>query len=235
MRHYVLTRSAYGPAWTPEANERRLAITRAVTARLMAQQTARAWTWVVLFDERDPFLKDRLALYRASAPAFIPIVRADTDGEPSRAAAAHYRAPWRAQLGPANDQILMTRLDDDDGFTPDALARYQAAARRERRRAVLMLPLGVRVWAGRYSIVRHAKNAMATLVTPPGDELCVYDYNHTKPHLVARVVSIDKAPGWLWVRHRDTLSGWREGKRPIDPLVRKLFPVDWPALEAAWR
>src|SRR5688572_33177200 len=69
VRHYVLTRSAYGPAWDREANARRLEITRAVTARLMAHQTAKAWTWVVLLDERDPFAAERLALYRASAPA----------------------------------------------------------------------------------------------------------------------------------------------------------------------
>ena len=37
MRHCVLTRSAYGPEWTLEANRRRLALTRAVTAKLMAQ------------------------------------------------------------------------------------------------------------------------------------------------------------------------------------------------------
>jgi hypothetical protein len=232
MRHYVLTRSAYGPAWDLEANRRRLAITRAVTARLMAQQTAKAWTWVVLLDERDPLLAERLALYRASAPAFIPLMRQSGD-EPSRAAAADYRAPWRAQLGPANDQLLTTRLDDDDGFAPNALARYQARSRALKRRVVLMLPIGMRVWAGRYSVVRHDRNAMQTLLTPPGDEMCVYDYGHVKPG--APVLLVDNAPGWLWVRHRDTLSNWRLAKRPLEPFIRGLFPIDWQALEAAWR
>ena len=136
MRHYVLTRSAFGPAWDLDANRRRLAVTRAVTAPLMAAQTARAWTWVVLLDERDPLLAERMALYRASAPAFLPLVwRPEVEGNPSRIAAADYRAPWRSMLGPADDQVLTTRLDDDDGFAPDALARYQAAARRLRRAA----------------------------------------------------------------------------------------------------
>lgn len=200
----------------------------------MAQQTAKRWTWVVLLDERDPLLEQRMALYRKSAPAFIPILRNAGPDDPSARAAADYRAPWRAQLGPADDQILMTRLDDDDGFSPTALLRYEIAARKENRRSVLMFPAGIRVWAGRYSLVNHDKNAMHTLVTPPRDEMCVYDYGHTKVRQTVRTVTVDRIPAWLWVRHRDTLSTWREAKRAIDPFVRKMFPVDWKALEAAW-
>jgi len=235
VRHYVLTRSAYGPAWDIAANRRRLEITRAVTAKLMAQQTAKRWTWVVLLDERDPLLKERISLYRASAPAFIPLLRTSGIDDPSRRASADYRAPWRAQLGPADDQVLMTRLDDDDGFAPTALLRYQLAARKDHRRQVLMFPMGVRLWDGRYSLVRHERNAMHTLVTPPGDELCVYDYGHTKVRETVRTFTVDKVPAWLWVRHRDTLSGHRQGDRPIVPFIRKLFPADWASLAEAWR
>lgn len=246
MRHYVLTRSAYGPAWDAAANRRRLEVTRAVTARLMAAQGSASWTWVVLLDVRDPLLAERRALYASAAPAFIPLEwrhPGDTDVVPtvqssiarSRAAAADYAAPWRAALGPADDQVLMTRLDDDDGLAPDAIARYQAAARRTNKRTVLMLPKGVRVWSGRYTEVRHERNAMHTLVTPPGDRLCVYDYGHTKPGVAAPVITVDERWGWLWVRHRDTISGWRRADAALTPRVRAAFPIDWRALEAAWR
>jgi hypothetical protein len=40
VKHFVLTRSAYGPEWSVEANRRRLEITRAVTAASLAAQTA---------------------------------------------------------------------------------------------------------------------------------------------------------------------------------------------------
>jgi len=201
----------------------------------MAQQTARTWTWVVLLDERDPLLEERMALYRASAPAFIPILRKSGIDDPSQRASADYKAPWRANLGPSDDMVLMTRLDDDDGFAPTGLLRYQLAARKTRRRTVLMFPAGVRVWSGRYSLVNHDKNAMHTLITPPGDELCVYDYGHTKVRQTVRVHTVDHVPAWLWVRHRDTLSGHREGRRPIDSFIRRMFPVDWSALTEAWR
>jgi hypothetical protein len=235
VRHFVLTRSAYGPAWGIDANKRRLAVTRAVTANLMAQQTTRDWTWVVLLDERDPLLRERIALYRSAAPRFIPILRNSGPDDPSQRAAADYKAPWRAQVGPADDKILMTRIDDDDGFAPSALRRVQAAAAKDHRRVVLMFPMGIRVWAGRYTVVRHDKNAMHTLVTPKGDELCVYDYGHTTVRKMVRTVTVDNAPAWLWVRHRDTISDWRKAQRPIDSGIHRLFPIDWKALEAAWR
>lgn len=200
----------------------------------MAQQTAETWTWVVSLDERDPFLSERLQLFTSSAPAFIPILRQSGPDDPSQRAAADYKAPWRAHLGPADDQVLMTRLDDDDGFAPTALLRYQVAARKDHRRMVLMFPVGVRVWADRYSLVKHDRNAMHTLVTPPGDELCVYDYGHTRVRQMVRVVTVDRTPSWLWVRHRDTISDWRRAQRPVDASVRRMFPADWAALRRAW-
>jgi hypothetical protein len=244
MRHCVLTRSAYGPEWDLAANRRRLAITRAVTARLMAQQTVRSWTWIVLLDERDPLLKERRELYETSAPHFVPLTwrppgaRSITtfgiSARRERIAAADYRAPWRSLVGPADEQVLMTRLDDDDGLAPDAIARYQADAVGLEARTILMLPAGIRVWRGRSSSVRHERNAMHTLSTPAGDELSVYDYGHTKVRDVAQVRLVDERPGWLWVRHRDTISGWRRADVPISAEVRAAFPVDWPSLERAW-
>lgn len=237
-----MTRSAYGPAWDLEANRRRLAVTRAVAAPLMAAQTTADWRWIVLLDERDPLLRERLAVYRDHAPAVSPLVVCPTDVRAreygvrarQRIAAADYRAPWRRDV-PADETVLMTRLDDDDGLAPTALARFQAGARGLTRRTALMLPTGIRVFRGRYDAVRHDRNAMHTLVTPRGDTTCVYDYGHTRVRQVVPVVDLDPLPGWLWVRHRDTISGWRRATRPLNPTIRGLFPIDWRALEACWR
>ena len=74
MRHFVLTRSVYGPEWSDEANARRLTITAAVTARLMAAQTTRDWTWVVALHPDDPLLELRREVFRAAAPAYREIL-----------------------------------------------------------------------------------------------------------------------------------------------------------------
>lgn len=248
MKHFVLTRSAYGPAWSLEANRRRLAVTKAVTARLMAEQTNRKWTWIVLLDERDQLYDERKAVFAAAAPRLIvipwtpPVVPKaapwDRHGYSAtlvqRVAAAAYRAPWRAVIGESNDTVLMTRLDDDDGLAANAIARYQAASRGIAKRTILMLPRGIRVWRGHYADVVHERNAMHTLVTPPGDEACVYDYGHAKCERAAPIVMVDRAWGWIWVRHRDTISGHRQAGRVINAAIRSAFPVDWDALRVAW-
>lgn len=241
MRHYVLTRSSFGPLWDIAANRRRFAVTRAVTARLMARQTSSAWTWVVLLDERDPLLSQRMALYRDSAPAFAPIIRRTPEvrmghraDRLQRTAAAEYKVAWRKDI-PSDIAVMLTRIDDDDGFALDAMARFECAAALVQERTALMLPVGVWTWHGSSAPVRHERNAMHTLVTPPGDTMSVYDYSHVMVKKVMPVVMVDDEPGWLWVRHIDTISGLgtrylRHSARPISPEVRQLFPIDWRAI-----
>ena len=235
MKHFVLTRSAYGPEWDIEANQRRLDVTRAVTARLMRRQTFRDWTWVVLFDERDPLLDARQQVFSAAAPTFLPILwrgpasRGSAHQRRQLVASTAYHAGWREAIG-TGEAILQTRLDDDDGLAPDALERYQRAATRLEARTILMLPHGVRVWRGRYADVHHEHNAMHTLFTPHRDAGSVYDYGHATCGRAAPIVRVDDEWGWLWVRHQDTISGHKTADRPIDGRVEAAFPVDWRAL-----
>ena len=233
MRHYVLTRATYGPAWDLAANRRRLAITRAVTARTMAAQTFGDWTWLVLLDSRDQLLNERMGLFRDSAPSFVPICWTPEAKVAAAVASDAYHAPWRRHID-WHGCVLQTRLDDDDGLPRDALDRFQRAAGGVHRRTVLMLPRGVRVWAGRYSLVTHRRNAMHTLYTPARDQVTVYDYGHVVAHTAGPVRFVDDEWGWLWVRHRDTLSGHKQAELPISDEVRRAFPVDWPVLEAMW-
>jgi len=241
MKTFVLTRSAYGPAWDIAANRRRLAVTQAVTARLMAAQTDRDWTWVVLLDPRDPLIEERQTVFAAAAPQFVPVLwtppsspqaapwdrRAGRPRAVDRIAAEAYKAPWLDAITDRSGLLIQVRLDDDDGLAPTALARYRAAAPRCTKRTILMLPAGVRVWKGRYSVVRHERNAMHALVTTPRDAMCVYDYAHAKCQRAAPIVLVDQEWGWLWARHQDTLSGWKRADRPIDAKVRQAFPIDW--------
>jgi hypothetical protein len=224
--NWVMTRSAYGPEWDREANARRLAITRAVTARLMAQQTA-DFSWIVLLDNRDPFLNDRMDLYAKSCPAFYPLIWS-SGPETTRKDKADRMPNWRIFVKP-REPALMTRLDDDDGFAPDALERYQRAAAKLTERTVLILPGGIRYFAGFEVAVRHERNAMQSLYTPPGDTLSPYDYTHTDPP--APVWIVDSGPSWLWVRHEDSISGEdMNAAYPLTDATRRHFPVDWSAI-----
>jgi hypothetical protein len=247
MKHYVMTRSSYGPEWSLEANRRRLDITRGITARLMRRQKVRDWTWIALLDSRDPLIHERMEVVREAAPHFEPIIwtpgdevagalwdkHAAKNNRRQKVAATAYRHPGWLQLTPRDEPILQTRVDDDDGLAVDYMRRVRAAtdALSDGRRVAIMLPIGYRVWDGRYSVVQHDTNAMHTLFTPAGDETTVYSYGH---RLVARkqpIVIVDRRPGWLWVRHPDTISGWRKADAPITLSLRLRFPIDWSVLE----
>lgn len=224
MKHVILTRSAYGPGWVLEANRRRLAMTEGVTIASLATQTSRAWEWIVLLHRQDALLAERRAAYERLGARFLFM---DADDAPDRVAFDAYRAPWSEMVGERDGKVAMTRLDDDDGFAPWAMERVERAAERVRQRTALMFPLGVRVWDGRYTLVRHTSNAMHTLVTPAGDPATVYDYGHRKVRKFAPVMVVDNRPAWLWSRHADTISGWRLADRPITADIRAMFRIDW--------
>lgn len=226
-----MTRSAYGPGWDEEANARRLEITRGVTVASMAAQTSKDWTWLVAIHRDDPLKAQRKAAFEsAGVPVrFLTLTSKTTDRD--EAASEAYGAPWGRLIGKRTDITAMTRLDDDDAFAPWAVARFQDFVRKPIRRTVLVLPIGVRVWGGRCTVVSHGSNAMQTLVTLPGDDLHVYGYGHRRARYVAKVRGIDVRPGWVWARHPDTISGWRNAEKPLTERIREDFPIDWSLLE----
>lgn len=220
----MLLRSVYGPSWSIEANRRRLAISQAVTIRSLASQTAHDFQVLVLLHPSDPLLRERQAAFGSIGADCLFL---DATGTSAEVAFRAYRAGWAEAIGPRDELVAMTRLDDDDAFAPWALRRVQVSVPTIRQRTALVFPLGIRVWQGAYTMVRHDSNAMHTLVTPPGDAMTVYDYGHRFVRKVAAVRRIDSRPAWLWSRHEDTISGWRVAERPLTPEIRALFDVDW--------
>lgn len=225
-------RSAYGPAWTLEANRRRLAVTEGVTIRSLASQTSRDFGLVVLLHRLDDLLEERQRAFARLGATFLYL---DDAGLPSEVAFAAYRAGWADAVGSRDDSVAMTRLDDDDGFAPWAMAKVREVTQRVTGRTALMFPHGVRVWQGGYTVVRHTSNAMHTLVTPPGDAMTVYDYGHRRVRQFAPVRLIDRRPAWIWSRHPDTISGWRRSDMPLNPLIRGMFDIDWSLFGTAYQ
>lgn len=233
MRQFVLTRSAYGPAWSLEANQRRLAITRGVTVASMAAQE-RGWTWLVVMHRADPLRAERrLAFLSANVPVRFLDIDSDTTDR-KEAAVEAYRAPWEQIIGERDEQVAMTRLDDDDALAPWVMGRVREAIPKVPQRTVLVMPHGLRVWNGRCTAVRHESNAMQTLVTPPGDRLHVYGYAHRLARTIAPLVRLDHRLAWLWARHDDTISGWHISESPIPSRVRSMFPIEWSLLDGQW-
>ncbi len=238
MRHYLLTRSAYAPSVPLEVNRYRLAITRGVTARSMAAQTSRDWTWLVLIDLADPLLPERMAAFVSSGVEveFAPagdIVRDDAHDKPW--------GPWADHLD-WSDATLTTRIDDDDAFAPWVMETYRTKAeewshyvRRGKRgkRIVLALPYGWRFVDGKVNGRHDPTSQFASLYAPLGDRATVMDINHTSVRRLARMIVASNHRGWLWVRHDATRSPNSRASRSLQPMVAppiEAFPIDWSAL-----
>jgi hypothetical protein len=228
LKHLILTRSAYGPGWSEDANRRRLAMTEGVTIRSLMAQTNRDFTWIVMLHRKDALLDERRAAYKAAGARFIYTT---AEGDPSSVAFDAYRGGWGKAIGSRAGKVAMTRLDDDDGFAPWVVERFQAEARKCTRRTALICPIGIRVWNGGYTVVQHRSNAMHTLVTMPGETMTVYDYPHRFVGRHAWVRGVDARPAWVWSRHPDTISGWHVADMPLTDSIREMFPIDWSLFE----
>ncbi len=238
VRHYLLTRSAYGPGIAIERNRRRLDLTRAICARSIMAQTNRDVTWLVLIDPEDAFLEERKEVFRSSGldVMFQPagdIVRDDVHDKP--------QGPWRDYLD-WSGVTLTTRIDDDDAFAPWVLQVYRDKAdgwaRRHRPRPVVfVLPEGWRYAHGKVNRRSDRVSQFGSFFSPLGHRKTIMDMNHTGVRRLAPLVNASTEPAWLWVRHDATRSTHsRASTRDLDKMtdisdaLRDVFPIDWSIL-----
>lgn len=239
MRHYVLTRSAFGPAVPIAENRRRLELLRRVTVPSMAAQTNHDVLWVVLLDNDDPLGGERRAAFEVAG---LPLVFGSAHGMIVRGQKDKPYGPWAQYV--RTDQVLLTmRMDDDDAIAPFVLAmvREHAESVDPGSRFVWTLPDGWRV-AGSMAERAHWPIPMfSTLQVPAGARRTIFDANHLGARKLAPLRPIPSEPAWLWVRHQHTRSShlgqwtfaeWRKQAVPIDDAIRSGFPVDWPYIES---
>ena len=60
--------------------------------------------------------------------------------------------------------------------------------------------------------------------------MIIFDVRHRDIRKAAPLRFVDEKPGWLWVRHDDTLSGDKAAGRPVDQKLRDLYAIDWTVL-----
>ncbi len=241
MRHYILTRAAYGPDVPIEVNRYRLELMRGITAQSLASQTFRDATWLVLVHPADPLQEERRDVLAGAGLPFLTRLAGDMDVRDRR---DRPWGPWKDYID-WSDATLTTRIDDDDAFAPWALQAFRDAAeewtqgRGRKRRRIFVMPVGWRISAGRVDERRDHVNQFTTLYAPRGDRCCIMDMNHTSQRRLALVSEVTEKPGWLWLRHghaRSALSRasniHKERMVPITDDIRSGFAVDWPLVES---
>ena len=173
------------------------------------------WTWLVYLDASDPLLNDRLYAFASAGAPVVPVFLGERVED---------AIDWS---GP----VLTTRIDDDDAFAVDAFARLRVAAGKCDARTGLVFPRGHRVNDRKIMLVRHGRNAWASLYAPAGDRTHVRAIQHLHLRDIAPIIYIDEQPSWLWVRHQDAETGFRRANRPITRAVRRRYAVDWEFVE----
>jgi hypothetical protein len=239
MRHYVLTRSAFGRDVALAENRHRLELLRRVTVPSMRAQTNRDVLWVVLLADDDPLCAERRDAF---LEADLPILFGSARGMIVRGQKDRPTGPWARYL--RFDQVTLTmRMDDDDAIAPFVLemVRGRAEATDPMRRVVWTLSDGWRI-AGAWAERAHWPIPMfSTLQVPPRVRRTIFDTNHLGAARLAPLSPIESEPAWLWVRHASTRSShlgpwthaeWREHAVPINDAIRAGFPIDWPFIES---
>jgi hypothetical protein len=242
MRHYILTRSAFGPGTPPAANRRRLALLEGVTVPSLRAQTNRDVTWIVLVDPRDVLVKARIA---AIESAGLPCIIRPAGNMLRRGGADRPQTPrWAANIDWTDGPILTTRLDDDDAFVPETLAwiRLAAASVPPTSRIVWTLPAGWRVAGRLVERVTYPVPMFCTLQVPVDRKRQVInDVSHLSAAKLAPMHVATDEPAWLWVRHDLTRShqnmrpGFSIGGLGMEEPTRELkarFPIDWDLVES---
>lgn len=241
VRHYVLTRSAYGPEVAADERARRLALLEGVCAASLRAQTERDVTWVVLVNPRDPELRQRTKAIESSG--LDTVIRSAGNMTTRGGRDRPWSRRWAMCIEWNHGPVLTSRLDDDDALVPEALAWVRAAAEavHPRERVVWTLPSGWRVAGRLVERVTYPVPMFSTLQVPAPMRQTIYDASHLGAARLAPMrVATDEA-AWLWIRHDMTRSNdnMRQGfsmagadMEPLSPTLKARFAIDWDLVTA---
>ncbi len=232
MRHYLLTRAAYGPDVPLDVNRRRLDLTEGVLVRSLAVQTTKDVTWLVLVDPKDPLLDERISVLLQSG---LRVVTGDAGRMTRRHRFDRPWGPWPKYIE-RDGPTLTTRIDDDDAFAPWVLERFREAAeaRTLRKRIIWTLPVGWRTNAGQVNLRIDALTQFTALYSPSRDTHTIMHINHTSMDRLAPIEPLTEEPAWVWTRHDDARSKDsrastmnRDAMFPLTDEIRAQFDIDW--------
>ncbi len=240
MKHLLFTASVYPPEMSLDDNDHRLAATRRFAIPSMRDQYVDQW--VVALHPDDPKLaKRRDAFVRSGLhmkfiyldPLAPPAWRSEASqvlNVPGFREAStnpgYITESWIdtfSRLGTLFDSqipdgpVLLTRLDDDDGYTSDAMERIQEAATRpDTEGSALIFPEGFIRWEdGLTTTMRHETNWFVTHYRGPerwSTQEHPYSVSHNDIHNYMPVHLIDDDPGWLWYRHNMNVTQVERGE-----------------------
>jgi len=248
MQHYVLTRSAYAPTVPEKVNRYRLKVFSEITAKSLAAQTNKDWTWAVMVHRDDPLVSKRKNIVRnmgvpfrffywndeflPNSPEFsAPVEWGDTYskriGTTGWNTIVTSGSLWRRVLPAGKVPLLMTRMDDDDALFPTTLERVRVAAEKSKGpdRITFTHPLGLCVFNNKYSLYWHPSNMLTSMMTWPPDLFTAFEGSHNDIHQFSKVEVVDEDVAWVYARHPEAITYVKEDARKAGVKLYKHTPV----------
>lgn len=206
--------------------EERFEIFRTICLPSVVAQTCQNFVWHLYFDRNTP--EDYMARVRAlvAAHAHIKIILCDEFNDQSRADAV------RAELKPATEWLLTTRIDNDDGWHRDFVRRLQASLSFDRAE-FLNFPVGILYYDEKTFLYRHSSNAFISLMEPAEAFRTVWCGKHLELDHIAPIRQLSPSPAFLQMIHPGTRSNKPRGVRVHRLLARVGFEAIIPALDNA--
>jgi hypothetical protein len=197
------------PTRTPEWLEHRFALFERFALPSVRGQFGAEFEWLVFLDAETPEpYRARIARHAATG-AFRALFASHLDELPDLV---------RAEVPPATESLVTSRLDNDDALARETLA----AVRRECRGQALEFinpTTGYILSHGGVSRARLPRNPFLSLIERSGDRRwrTVWGISHDRAAELGPVRDLEQRPYWLQVVHeRNLVNAW--GDRPLDAL-----------------
>ena len=202
----------------------------------VAEQTRKAFTWIIYFDKDTPAeFKDRVTALQSQ----VPFEAWYTGLFPASGWPQSVAAVLGAKPGTMPPTVLTSRLDNDDALARDYMERTAAAAVGQvpaPRTGIVITNGYIRSATSAYRI-SHPCNAFASWlerVDQPGGPLTAMGISHIDAADFGPLVQVPGPGGWLQVVHGGNVSNKVRGVRVgPDALAARFHPGALAGLEPA--
>ena len=220
---YVTVQSAYTSL---RKSRERLEITKKMLVPSLREQTYKP-KLVVSMSTRDPLYFERKAVWRSTG-LDVRFTERDKDRLPVTWRNVTKGDNWELPAGP---RLAVMRIDDDDAISVDYVKiTLDRANECNWNKAVLNWALGYVIYNDQLFRVCHKRNMFMTAVSNAGFSPHSIVHNHAGRYF--RVIGINHSRGWVWNRHRFTLS--RTGRKYRRRLAAKPTLSRWAIPLPGW-
>lgn len=190
----------------------------------VAAQTVRTFRWIIYFDAQTPQpFRDRIE----AAQRVFPFIAHFREALPLD----DVRADVRALLGPDQNRVLTTRLDNDDALACNFVARLHKACDFQISGTALNFPHGFAWRDGWVYAAQDESGPFASALESRADFQTIWVRPHALLREAFRLVQLDDAPAWVQVIHGDNVTNRIKGRQRSARYLGQDFALH-PAVQA---